>query len=149
MRGKGGRRRRLRAAQRRVPLGGGGLVEHAGHARHLHRKADDPLAVRPSFRGVGVEEVVAGLPSQREVELPGEVCGIADPGAEALAHERRHEVGGVAGQEHTTVAHRLCQQGAELVDRIAGELRVVRAEPGGQQLPHARRVVEVRGALIG
>ena len=38
------------------------------------------------------------MAAEHEVELPREVGGVADAGAHALAGERRHQVGGVAGE---------------------------------------------------
>ena len=117
-------------AQGRVSFGGGSRIEFARHARHLHRKADDPLALRLALGRVGVQKSFARLAAQDEVELPREVARVADAGAKALAHERRHQMSGVAGQEDAAAAHRLGQERAELVDGVASEVRVVRAEPG-------------------
>ena len=45
-----------------------------------------------------------GEATQDEVELPGQVGGVADPRAHALTGEGRHLVSGVAGQEHPSWA---------------------------------------------
>ena len=82
------------------PADGGGAVLPAGH-----RPADpDGLfhqgcGVRAAFAVVGVEQVFPGPAGEHVGELPGQVVGVAQPARQALADERRGEVGGVAEQE--------------------------------------------------
>ena len=82
------------------PADGGGAVLAAGH-----RPADPDglfhqgLGVRAAFGVVGGEQVCPGPAGEHVGELPGQVVGVAQPGRQALADERRGEVGGVAEQE--------------------------------------------------
>ena len=58
------------------------------------------FALGPALLVVGRRAArVAARPLEHQVELPGQVGGVADPGAHALPGERRHLVGGVAGEE--------------------------------------------------
>ena len=82
------------------PADGGGAVLPAGH-----RPADpDGLfdqgpGVRAAFGLVAGQQVRPGPAGEHVGELPGQVVGVAQPGGQALADERRGEVGGVAEQE--------------------------------------------------
>ena len=74
---------------------------------------------------------------------------VADPGAHSLAHERRHQVSGVAGEQNSAAAHRLRQQRAELVHGVANDRPLVGFDPRRQQLPDPRFVAELRVRLPG
>ena len=74
-------------------------VRDADHLSELHRELDDPPGVREPFLLVRVEDGLGRLPAEDHAQLPGEVGGVADPGAQALSGERRHLVRSVAGQE--------------------------------------------------
>jgi hypothetical protein len=69
-------------------------------------------------------------------ELPGQVVGVAQPGGQALADERRGEVGCVAEQEDPPGAEAGCHLGPEGVGRAADDLQAVQVAapgPGPQQ----------------
>ena len=69
--------------------------------RHVRgRLVDHPPVQRPAFGFVGVEQRRAAPSGQRRRQLPAQVDRVADAGVEAVAAERRVEVGGVADQEH-------------------------------------------------
>ena len=69
--------------------------------RHVRgRLVDHPPVQRPAFGLVGVEQRRTAPSGQRRRELPAQVDRVADAGVEAVAAERRVEVGGVADQEH-------------------------------------------------
>ena len=86
---------------------------------------------------------------EHEVELPGQVGGVAQAGAHALPGERRHEVGGVAGEEHAPGAPPLGVAGVERVDGVALEPGVAGVHvPRREQLPRPRLVVELVERLV-
>ena len=68
----------------------------------------------------------AARPVEDEVELPREVGRVADPGAHALAGERRHQVRGVAGEEDPPVLPPLGDPGLERVDGVPFDAGVAR-----------------------
>ena len=137
-------RRRSAGADRGVPLGGLERIELAERAAQLDREGDDPLVLRLSLGGDRVQKARWGLVAQDEVELPGEVHGIAEAGAEPLSEERRRQVRRVAGQEHAAVPHALGQERAELVDDVTQQAAVAGAEPRRQELPGALLVERLR-----
>ena len=125
------------------PADGGGAVLAAGH-----RPADpDGLfhqgrGVRAAFAVVGVEQVLPGPAGEHVGELPGQVVGVAQPARQALADERRGEVGGVTQQEDPPAAEAGCHLGAEGVGRAADDLQAVQVAapgPGPQQLAEGGR----------
>ena len=130
------------------PADGGGAVLPAGH-----RPADpDGLfhqgrGVRAAFAVVAVEQVLPGPAGEHVGELPGQVVGVAQPGRQALADERRGEVGGVTEQEDPPAAEAGCHLGAEGVGRAADDLQAVQvAAPG----PRAQQGAEGgRGDQVG
>ena len=63
---------------------------------------DHACRVRQPLLAVGVEEPVDGETVVDEAQLPCEVRGVTDARAEPLAEERRHLVGGIAGDEDPT-----------------------------------------------
>ena len=130
------------------PADGGGPVLAAGH-----RPADpDGLfdhgpGVRAAFGVVAGEQVCPGLAGEHVGELPGEVVGVAQPGGQALADERRGEVGGVAEQEDAPGLEAGRQPGAEGVAGAADDLQagqVAASGPGPQQ-----RAEGLRGDQVG
>ncbi len=75
----------------------GGLVG-VGDADDLpqrDREVDERPRVMPSLAGVGVEEVGRRDVTQNGVEFPRQVHRVPQTGAETLAGERGHEVGGI------------------------------------------------------
>jgi hypothetical protein len=58
-------------------------------------------------------------------DLPGEVVGVAQPGRQALADERRGEVGGVAEQERPPGLEAGRERGAEGVAGAADDLQAL------------------------
>ena len=119
------------------PADGGGPVLAAGH-----RPANpDGLfhhgpGVRAAFGVVRGEQTGPGPAGKHVGELPGEVVGVAQPGGQALADERRSEMGGVAEQEGAPVLEAGRQPGAEGVAGAPGDLQagqVVAAGPGPEQ----------------
>ena len=119
------------------PADGGGPVLAAGH-----RPADpDGLfyqgpGVRAAFGLVAVQQVLLGLAGEHVGDLPGQVVGVAQPGGQALADERRGEVGGVAEQEDPPGAEAVGQPGPEGVAGAADDLQagqVTAPGPGPQQ----------------
>ena len=110
----------------------GGAVLAAGH-----RPADpDGLfhqgpGVRAAFGLVAGEQAGAGPAGEHVCEFPGQVVGVAQPGRQALADERRGEVGGVAEQEDAPGLEPGRQPGAEGVTSGADDLQAGQvAAPG-------------------
>ena len=60
---------------------------------------------QPLLAGSVSSSASAACAAEHEVELPGQVGGVADARAHALPGERRHLVGGVAGEEHSAARH--------------------------------------------
>ena len=125
------------------PADCGGAVLSAGH-----RPADpDGLfhqgcGVRAAFAVVGVEQAFPGPAGEHVRKLPGQVVGVAQPARQALADERRGEVGGVTEQEDPPATEAGCHLGAEGVGRAAKDLQAVQVAapgPGLQQLPEGGR----------
>ena len=112
-------------------------------------KLDRRSRARQPLRLVGVEQRVGGATVEHEVELPRQVGGVAQAGAHALAGERRHEVGGVAGEEDAPGAPLLGVAGVERVDGVALEPGVAGVHvPRREQLPRPRLVVELVERLV-
>jgi hypothetical protein len=125
-------------------------VRDADHLAELHRELDDSPGVREALLLVRVEEGLGRLPGQDEVELPGEVAGVADPGAQPLSGERRHLVRGVAGQEDPPRPPLLGVAGLERVHRVPFEAGVAGMDiPRREQLPGPPFVVEFLERLAG
>ena len=119
------------------PADGGGAVLAAGH-----RPADpDGLfdqrpGVRAAFGLVAGQQAGPGPAGQHVREFPGQVVGVAQPGGQALADERRGEMGGVAEQEDAAGLEAGRQPGPERVAGGADDLQagqVVASGPGPQQ----------------
>ena len=125
-------------------------IRHADHLAELHRELDRPPRARQPLDLVRVEQLVAGTPGEDEVELPGEVGGVAQSGAHPLAGERRHLVGGVAGEERPSGAPARGVPGLERVHRVALQPGVARMHvPRREQLPRSGLVVELVERLVG
>ena len=65
---------------------------------------------------IGIEQALLCSPGEHQVELPGEIDGVSDPGAQALTCERRHLVCRVTGQQKPSVAPAIgpaCLKGVE------------------------------------
>jgi hypothetical protein len=119
------------------PADGGGPVLAPGH-----RPADrDRLAhrgpgVRAAFAVVAGEQVLPRLPGEHVGDLPGEVVGVAQPGRQALADERRGEVGGIAEEKDAPGLEAGGDPGAEGVAGTADDFQagqVAATGPGPQQ----------------
>jgi hypothetical protein len=82
-----------------VPLGRLLWVGDADDLAELDGHADRVLDVGTSLGPVGVQQLLAGDAAQDQVQLPGQVGGVANAGAHALPGEGGHQVGGVAGQQ--------------------------------------------------
>ena len=144
------RRRRRRAGApsrraRRPPAG------RAGRGSCRARSARPMIASFCGWRSTSIVSRSSSPASaaQDEVELPRDVRGVAQPGAQPLAEERRRQVGGVADEQHAPLAHPLGEHRAELVDGRARERPVLRAVPRLEQRPDALRVLEVGRLLVG
>src|ERR1019366_9250760 len=120
------------------PADGGGAVLAAGH-----RPADpDGLfdqrpGVRAAFGLVAGQQAGPGPAGEHVRELPGQVVGVPQPGGQALADERRGEVGGIPQQENPPGLEAGRQPGPEGVAGGADDLQagqVVASGPGPQQL---------------
>jgi hypothetical protein len=82
------------------PPDGGGTPATAGHQpAEQDGDADQRPGVRRPLSLVGVQQPVVRA-GQHGGELPAELVDVAQPQPEALADERRGEVGGVAAQQH-------------------------------------------------
>ena len=89
------------------------------------------LVVADSF-----EQVFRGAAGEHVRELPGQVVGVAQPGGQALADERRGQVRGVAQQEYPVGPEPGREPGPEGVTGAADDfhaVQVVAAGPGPQQ----------------
>ena len=125
----------LAAEQFLVAQPGRLLVADGLDPAELDRLLGDSSDVRRPLGGVGLQEVL-GRSLQHEIELPGEVVGVPEPGAHALAEERRHLVGGVAGEQDPTLFPLLGDGRAERVRRGPDQLGVVPRDPAGDPAPH-------------
>ena len=121
----------------RDPAHGGRAVLAAGHRP---ANQDGLLHHGPGVRAplgvVAGEQFFPGLAGEHVGDLPGQVAGVAQPGAQALADERRGEVGGVAEEEGPPGLEPGGQPGAEGVAGAADDLQpgqVVLPGPGPQQ----------------
>ena len=80
---------------------------------------------------------------QHQVELPRQVGGVSQAGAQTLPGERWRLVGGVAGEEHATSAPLVHPPGLEPVHGVTFEPRVVRCgAPGFEEPPRGGLVVQ-------
>ncbi len=86
---------------------------------------------------IGVEQGIARALAPHQRELPGQIGGVADAGAEALPHERRRLMAGVAEQEDAARAPTLGQQRVKAVDRRAPDFYRGRIDEAGKLGPHA------------
>ena len=123
------------------PADGGGPVLAAGH-----RPADpDGLfhqgsGVRAAFGLVAGQQVLTGPAGEHVRELPGQVVRVAQPGRQALADERRGEVGGITEQEDAPGLEAGREPGPEGVAGAADDLQAAQVgAPGpGPQPPPGR-----------
>ena len=102
--------------------------------------------------GVVRREQCRRCPQREDVsELPGQVAGVPDPGAEPLPDERRGEVRGISQQEDVVAVAEAAGQGSPVgVCRDAHDLQpleVVPAGPGTQQPTQLRRVTRAHPQL--
>ncbi len=96
------------------------------------------LQVLGAFGGVRVQQRLARVTGQDEVEFPGEVRGVPDARAHALAGERGHLVSGVSGDQEPPLAPAFrpaCLEGVDgvpLEHGVAGvDVPVGKEPPGG------------------
>ncbi len=82
-----------------------GRIGDADHPAELHREARSiARTCGDALARVGVEQRIRARAGEHEVELPGEIGGVAEARAHALAGERRHLVRGVAGEQQAARA---------------------------------------------
>ena len=99
---------------------------------------------------VGVQQRVGHRSREDEVELPREVGHVAQVRAHPLPGERRHEVRGVAGEQHPAVTPPVEPLGLEPVDRVPFERGGLRGHaPRLQQPPRHVGAVELGRVLTG
>ena len=132
-----------------VPGAGDGLVRRGQDAAHRDGHVDHRLGVVPAFGVVGVQQGVVGDPAEHGGELPGQVGGIPDAGVVALALPDRHQVRGVPGDQHVTLAERPGDPGVQGVDALPDEVQTgrVRHVPG-EQLVDEQRVGDLLVGLV-
>lgn len=88
--------------------------------------------MRAALNLIGIEQPGGG--TREDVrELPRQVAGVARAGGEALAGKRRHQVGGVAGQQGAAVAPARSHARVERVDDRSLDLGVLAIEPLGDR----------------
>ena len=122
------------------PFRVGGLND----AAELDRKLDIGAHVLHAFGLVGVKQALRRFASDHVAQLPGEVGGVAQARAHALAEERRCLVRGIACQQQP-VAPPLCRQrGMERVDDGAFDRGFRRID-----LPWLEQLVDAFGARNG
>ena len=120
-----------------VARGGLGRVGHADHAPELHREVDHRATC--GVRSVCSCRAAPRSPArEHQVELPGQVRGVAQAGAHALAGEGRRLVRGVAREQRAPVPPAVGPARAEGVDRVALELRVARVHAPRPEQPPCR-----------
>ena len=138
------------------PGGDGPAEEVPGLATSGHRDADElgELDERPGMRFalhlIGVEHGLGEVTGEHTGDLPAEVHGVADAGAEPLSDEGWGQVGGVAEEEDVAVAPVVGQLRAEVVLRDAHELQLVARDPldpGSDQGLEGFDGLEVGGGL--
>ncbi|MCY1222980.1 hypothetical protein D9M72_350890 [compost metagenome] len=97
--------------------------------------------------GVGVEQRIAGLALDHHRQLPAQVAGVADAAVVALALPHRHDVRGIARQQHAAgaeVARQACVVG---VDALADVVDLVRI--GDDLADQRRHVLRARQVFLG
>src|SRR3954469_614478 len=82
----------------------------------------------------------AFAPHQRE--LPGQIGGVADAGAHALAHEGGRLVAGVAQQEDAAGPPALGHERVKAIDRGTPDFDRIRIDEAGELLPDIVAAVE-------
>jgi hypothetical protein len=130
-----------------VPGAGEGLVRRGQDAAHRDGHVDHRLGVVTPFRVVGVQQGVIGDAAEHGGELPGQVGGIPDAGVVALALPDRHQVRGVPGDQHVTLAERPGDPGVQGVDALPDEVQAGRL----RHMPREQSVDEpgVGDLLVG
>ena len=82
-------------------LGGRQALAGGEHAPEIRARFGDVAhGHRPALDFVGTQQRAAGPAAQGRLELPAEIDGILDAGVHAEAAGRRHQVRGIAGNEH-------------------------------------------------
>jgi hypothetical protein len=89
-----------------------------------------------AFRVVALEEPLRREPAQHEVQLPREVVDVLDAAIRAARAERRHEVRGIAREQHAPVPERAHAPALKRVDARPLQLEV---DPLAQHCPDARQ----------
>ena len=87
------------AVQAGVPCGRRGLVDQANEVSQPERQPDGRGGVWLALALVGVKQRGVLAAPEHHVELPGQVGRVFNAGAQALAGERGHLVGRVAGDQ--------------------------------------------------
>ena len=92
--------------------------------------------VRGCVRSHRCRAAVTRRAGQDEVELPGQIGGVAQARAHALPRERRHLVRGVAGEQQPPASPRVHPARLEAIDGVPLEAGVFRRHlPRSQQAP--------------
>ena len=81
--------------------------------------------MRLALHLVGVEHGLGQVAGEDAGDLPAEVHGVADTGAEPLSDERWRQVGGVTEEEDVALAPAVGQLRPEVVLRDAHQLELV------------------------
>lgn len=103
-----------------------------------------------AFDGVGVEELFVGEAAEYQVQLPGEVDGVAEARAHALPDEGRHDVCGVARDEEPARAPLVGTAGLCGVDGVPFQGGVVGVEAEeSEEFPDVVDVAEFFDGLAG
>jgi hypothetical protein len=76
---------------------GEGSPPTADQPPEFYGEFDRRPRARQSLGLVGVEQMIGNPVTEHEVELPCQVCRVAQTRAHTLAGEWRHEVGSIAG----------------------------------------------------
>ena len=113
---------------------------HGGQVDHRPR-------VLASLGVVGVEQSVAGLPGDHRGQLPAEIGRVADAAVVALPLPHRHEVSGVAGEEHPALAERARDPGVVGVHAMPDHVDAVGVRHERRQ--HAGDELRLLDLLIG
>ena len=97
------------------------------------RQVDHGAGVLAPLDVVGVQQRVAGLSVDHRGQLPAEVGRVADAAVVALALPHRHQVRGVAGQQHAALAERAGDAGVVGVHPVPDDVDPVRVRHEARQ----------------
>ena len=136
---------------------GDGLAEEVTGSAALGHGDTDELGELDHGAGVwlaldlvGVEHGLGQVAGEHASDLPAEVHGVADTGAEPLSDERRRQVGSVTEEEDVAVSPAVGQLRPEVVLRDACQLQLVARDaldPRSDQWLEGFDGLEVSGGL--